>query len=270
MSKYNCQYQCSPSNNNSPLCYNNCQFQCNCPGCSAIKTNRYQENSPIQSNTYRQNQFSSTLYQLHPYSYYNSPNIINSKKASLIFSPRVLNKSSKFKNTFFRNRTNLTNSIKYNTTKNNNNKCYNSPLQENDLIFKNLGRKYLNNGKTVYFNSANKLFKFYRSNSYSAKNRKLNYLYSENSRLKNLLKKVPKHEKNYFSNNISPSVFDNFINKNKKKSKSLTNTLKDYKNNFNNFSLSENRQVPNYKNYKSFVMPVNNFSLIKALEKINF
>ena len=271
MSQYNFQYQ-SPSNNNNPLNSNShcCCFRC--PECSAIKPNQFIENSPIENNTNMPNQFSSTFNPRHPYSYNNSPNYMDSKKISYFLNPRTLNNTSKSKNTLFRTKTNLTNTINYNTTKYNNDKCYNSYLPESDLMFYSLGRRYLNNGKIVHFNSLNKTYKFNRSNSYSSKNRKLSYLNSENERLRKLLKKVPKHDKNCFSESFSSSVFDNFINNYTKASKSMMNIRKNNKMIFNSFNTGENRLIrSDVQNYNSFVMPVNDLSSTnKIFGKINF
>lgn len=270
-----CCYQnpCSTNNNNSPSCNCNCQCHCHYPECSAIKPNNYSENSPILNNTNTPNQLSSTFYQHQPYSYNNSPKIINSKTASNFYKPKTLNNNPKFTNTLFRSRTNLTNNINYNTTKTNNNKCYNTVLPESDSIISSLGRKYLKNGKTVYFNSMDKIYKFNRNNSGSSKNKKLYYLNNENDRLKQLLKKVPKHDKNYIYGSVSSSVFDNFINSSKKANKNIMNSKKSYyRNNFHSFSVDKSRQKRSeYKKYNSFVMPANILNNTnKTLNTINF
>lgn len=264
----------SPQNN--LVNYNpfSCSCHCYCHNHESQNNSipdRISSTSQINSNGSNMNFYGTFSPNFYSSSINNSKNNINPDYTNTIVCPKRNNyflssKNSK-SNSLFRKNSNCPFSMNDYTIKNHNKKCYNNLFHDSDfdLSIYNLGRKYLNTGKKIYFDSMdnNNIFNMDGSNHFKGK--KFLFLNNDNGRLKRLLKKVPKHEGSYMLRSMSSPYFNESKNK-----KGMI---------FKNFFLSSRTNGRNNNNFKaystgkylSFVLPANDLGILtRDNPKISF
>lgn len=178
----------------------------------------------------------------------------SSKRRNYFLTPKSYNSNKKVNNAY------LHSTINYYSIINKKNKCNINLLQKSDFDLSNynLGRKNYKSGKNIFCCSQNKNLKFNRNNI--SKTKKLLF-FNDNNKLKELLSKVPKHEKSNTPRSLSWSIY-----KNKKNIKNQCFIMGDRINRRNSY---DNLSINYIGKYISFIKPVNDLeTFTKKIAKI--
>ena len=247
-----------------------CSCHCHCYYCPYYQVNNTQEEKPQstqQNINYTTNNFASTADKTNFSNNFKYTYVYNPNNTTPIFQNDIndnslnQNKNQKFTKTINYDDNNILN----NESKIGNTKSINtSPKFDKNLTLDK--KNNLNNRKTTLFNSD--IFNKNNRNNSFMKSQKLVDISNENERLRNLLRKIPKHDKKIFSITENP-IFNNYNST--KRNKSLYKPYGSIKTKFNLFSNDDNNiKGYNNKKYNSIVMPPNDFgNVAKTMSNIN-
>ena len=249
-----------------------CPCHCHCNHCQYYNINNLQgeKKLPIQqtknytinnfgSSTTDQTKFSNKIQNTYFYNPNNTTTILRNSLNG--YSP-----NQKKNINFTRSLNNYITDFLNNESKIKNPKSFSSSKFDKNFFLN--GKNNLNNRKTGMLFNSDKCNEFKRNSSF-IKNEKLYDLSNDDDRLRQMLRKIPKHEKRIFSKNIIPT-----LNKYKpiKRNQDLYKTKGIYKTKFNEYVSSGNCiRGYNYKGFNSFVMPPNDFDKVTTtMSNINF